>query len=472
MRRKQPVRSALRPDYKILLTQRKWRRPALPRLRWPWFGLGLMLPLAAVSFTLSAPAGHQPAPVVEMAAAGPISLDSPRVQLRLPLPEPAPADEQTAATESGEPDYAWTTIEVRRGDSLATLMQRHGVPASDWLALSQLPRHGGQFSRLHPGDTLRIARDEDGRLLALYRPINEQNSLLVERGESGLEAEIVHYELERRTYHASGRIRSSLFHAGRKAGLTDNLTMELANIFAWDVDFALDIREGDSFTLIYEAFYRDGERVRTGDVLAAEFNNQGRQLRAVRFTDAEGNTDYYTPEGKSVRRAFIRTPVDFTRISSRFNPNRRHPIRNEIRAHRGVDYAAPRGTPIKATGDGRVIHRGSRGGYGHTLIIEHAGRYTTLYAHMNGYARGIRRGSRVRQGQTIGYVGDSGLATGPHLHYEFRVDGVHKDPLRADLPSADPLPARYRDDFSTAAEPLLAQLDVVRRTRIAARQTP
>lgn len=472
MRRKHPVRSALRPDYKILLTQQNGRRPALPRLRWPWFSLGLMLPLVAVGFTLSGQPQYQSAPVVEMAIAGPVSLDSPRVQLRLPLPEPQPSEQQTAATDSGEADYDWTTIEVRRGDSLATLMQRYGVPASDWLALSQLPRHGGQFSRLHPGDTLRIARDEDGRLLALYRPINEQNSLLVERGESGLEARIMHYELERRTHHASGQIRSSLFLAGREAGLSDNLTMELANIFAWDVDFALDIREGDSFTLIYEAFYRDGERVRTGNVLAAEFNNRGRHLRAIRFSDAEGNNDYYTPEGKSVRRAFIRTPVDFTRISSPFNPNRRHPVLNRIRAHRGVDYAAPRGTPIRATGDGRVTHRGPRGGYGNTLIIEHAGRYTTLYAHMNGYARGIREGTRVRQGQTIGYVGATGLASGPHLHYEFRVNGAHKDPLRVELPSADPLPARYREDFRATAEPLLAQLDVVRRTRLAARQTP
>ena len=472
MRRQPPVRTRLRPDYKILLTPRNRRRPSLPRVRWPWFGLGLVLPLVAVTFTLSGHAERSPAPVVEMAIAGPVALDSPRVQLRLPIPEAETNGIEAVTSTSAESGYAWTTIEVRRGDSLATLMQRHGVPARDWLALSQLPRHGGQFNRLHPGDTLRIALDEADQLQAVYRPINEQNSLLVERTTDGLQAEVVHYELERRTYHASGEIRSSLFHAGRDAGLSDGMTMELANIFAWDVDFAMDIRKGDTFTMIYEAFYRDGERVRTGNVLAAEFNNRGRHLRAVRFTDSEDNVDYYTPDGKSVRRAFLRTPVDFTRISSRFNPNRRHPILNEIRAHRGVDYAAPRGTPIKAAGDGRVIHRGPRGGYGHTIIIEHAGRYTTLYAHMNGYAQGIRQGSRVRQGQTIGYVGDTGLATAPHLHYEFRVDGTHKDPLKVDLPSAEPLPARYRDEFRITAEPLLAQLDVVQRTRVASQQTP
>jgi len=472
VRRQQPVRPPLRPDYKILLTPRNRRRRSLPRVRWPWFGLGLVLPLVFVSFTLSGHTERQSAPVVAMAVAGPASLDSPRVQLRLPLPEVENTAGEIAANPAAEPAYEWTIIEVRRGDSLATLMERHGVPARDWLALSQLPRHGGQFNRLHPGDTLRIVLDDEGRLQAVYRPINEQNSLLVERVDTGLQAEVVHYELERRTYHASGEIRSSLFIAGREAGLSDNLTMELANIFAWDVDFAMDIRQGDTFTLIYEAFYRDGERVRTGNVLAAEFNNRGRHLRAVRFTDAEGNTDYYTPEGKSVRRAFLRTPVDFTRISSRFNPNRRHPILNQIRAHRGVDYAAPRGTPIKAAGDGRVIHRGPRGGYGNTIIIEHAGRYTTLYAHMDGFARSVRQGSRVRQGQTIGYVGDTGLATAPHLHYEFRVDGVHKDPLKVALPSADPLPSRYRDEFRITAEPLLAQLDVVQRTRVADQQTP
>ncbi len=472
MRRKQPVRTRLRPDYKILLTPRHGRRVSLPRIRWPWFGLGLVVPLVAVSFTLSSHAERHPVPVVEMAVAGPISLDSPRVQLRLPLPAPENGALETTATQADEPAYDWTHIEVHRGDSLATLMQRHGVPSRDWLALSELPRHGRQFNRLHPGDTLRIAQDDNGHLQALYRPINEQNSLKVERTESGLEAELVTYELERRTYHATGEIRSSLFHAGRDAGLSDAMTMELAKIFAWDVDFAMDIRKGDTFTMIYEAFYRDGERVRTGNVLAAEFNNRGRHLRAVRFVDSDGNIDYYTPEGNSVRRAFLRTPVDFTRISSRFNPNRRHPVLNQIRAHRGVDYAAPRGTPIKAAGDGRVVHRGPRGGYGHTIIIEHAGRYTTLYAHMNGYARGIHQGSRVRQGQTIGYVGDSGLATGPHLHYEFRVDGVHKDPLKVDLPSAEPIQARYRNEFRLTAEPLLAQLDVVQRTRVASQQTP
>ncbi len=464
-RQNNPNRSSVRNDYKVLLPRRRHRRPALPRIQWPWFALGLILPVIAISVAVSGDetTGH---PIAMTASiAGPASLEQGRVHRRLALP---PAPEPEAWHEQADGDEQWVELRVRSGDSLATLMERQGVRSADWLALTRIANYGQQFNRLYPGDTMRIQLGEEGRLQGVYRPIDEHNSLLVQRDKNGaLQPQLIAYDLERRIHHASGRIRSSLFFAGREAGLSDAMTMELANIFAWDIDFALDIREGDSFTMLYEAFYRDGERVRTGNVLAAEFNNRNRRFRAIRFTDPEGNTDYYTPEGNSVRREFIRTPVDFTRISSRFNPNRRHPILNRIRAHRGVDYAAPRGTPIKAAGDGRIIHRGPHGGYGNTIIIEHAGRYTTLYAHMNGFARGIGKGTRVRQGQVIGYVGDTGLATAPHLHYEFRVDGVHKDPLKVDLPSAKPLAADYHNEFRVTAEPLLAQLDVVHRTLVA-----
>jgi murein DD-endopeptidase MepM/ murein hydrolase activator NlpD len=248
--------------------------------------------------------------------------------------------------------------------------------------------------------------------------------------------------------------------------MSDKLVMSLAGIFAWDVDFVLDIRKGDDYYVVYEEIYQDGKYVTSGDIVAAEFNNNGRTFRAVRYVDSDGRTDYYTPEGRSLRKAFIRAPVDFTRISSAFNPNRRHPILNTIRAHKGVDYAAPSGTPIKAAGDGKIIFRGRKGGYGNCVIIQHGGNITTLYAHMSKFAKaGLN--SRVRQGDTIGYVGHTGLATASHLHYEYRLNGVHRNPRTVPLPQADPIKEEYRADFLAKAEPLLSELQHYKRTQVA-----
>jgi murein DD-endopeptidase MepM/ murein hydrolase activator NlpD len=246
--------------------------------------------------------------------------------------------------------------------------------------------------------------------------------------------------------------------------------MELANIFGWDIDFALDIRKGDRFTVLYEEMYVDGEDIGNGTILAAEFVNQGKRYHAVRYTDAGGKTDYYSLDGKSMRKAFLRTPVEFSRISSGFSLGRKHPILNKIRAHKGVDYAAATGTPIKVTGDGKIIFRGKKGGYGNTIIVQHGSKYSTLYAHMSKYRSGLTTGSRVKQGQIIGYIGSSGLATGPHLHYEFRVNDVHRDPLRVKLPGAEPLASKYREDFNKKAEALLAQLDLVRDVQLASNE--
>jgi len=273
--------------------------------------------------------------------------------------------------------------------------------------------------------------------------------------------------VELRQAYAAGTIEDSLFQSAQRAGLSDNLTMELAAIFGWDIDFALDIREGDHFAVVYEDKYLNGNKIGTGDIIAAEFTNRGTTYRAIRYTDASGHTDYYSPDGHSLRRAFLRTPVKFTRISSRFSLHRMHPILNRIRAHKGVDYAAPIGTPIRAAGDGKIIFRGRKGGYGRVIIIRHGSHYSTLYGHMSAFNSKVRLGSHVRQGQVIGYVGMSGLATGPHLHYEFRVNGVHRNPLTVKLPQAKPIEARYRDDFLRHAAPLVAQLELVKRTLLA-----
>ena len=273
--------------------------------------------------------------------------------------------------------------------------------------------------------------------------------------------------VEIRKRHAYGVIDTSLFESAAAAGLSDKVIMNVAGIFAWDVDFVLDIRGGDNYYVLYEEIWQDGEFVTDGEIIAAEFNNNGRKIQAIRFKDKNNRADYFTPEGNSVRKAFIRAPVDFTRISSNFNPRRRHPILNTIRAHRGVDYAAPRGTPIKASGDGKVVFRGTKSGYGKTVILQHGGNITTLYAHMSGFAAKARIGSRVRQGQTIGYVGATGLATANHLHYEYRINGVHRNPRTVDLPDAEPIADEYRERFFTEAAPILEELEKFKSTKVA-----
>ena len=245
------------------------------------------------------------------------------------------------------------------------------------------------------------------------------------------------------------------------------MILELAHIFGWDIDFALEIRKGDRFKLIWDEHWAQGRHVEDGPVLAAEFIKQGRTYQALRYIGKDGHADYYTPEGKPLRKQFLRTPVDFTRISSHFNPRRLHPVFKRVRPHRGVDYAAPTGTPVYAAGDGTVTHRGWKGGYGRVVFIRHGTRYTTVYAHLSRYARGLRVGSKVTQGQIIGRVGRSGVATGPHLHYEFRIDGVHRNPVKVRFPSLNPL--RYAEiaDFRQQTWPMLITLGMPYNPRMA-----
>ena len=291
-------------------------------------------------------------------------------------------------------------------------------------------------------------------------------SAMAERQETGFTAEVVERPIEKRKRHAYGVIESSLYESATAAGLSDKLIMNIAGIFAWDVDFVLDIRSGDNYYVQYEEIWQDGKFVTDGEIVVAEFNNNGRSIRAVRFVDDSGHADYFTPDGLSIRKAFLRSPVDF-RVSSSFNPNRRHPVLKTVRPHRGVDYAAPRGTAIKAAGDGKVIYRGVKSGYGNVVILQHGGNITTLYAHMSKYAVKARIGSRVRQGQTIGYVGASGLVTGVHLHYEYRLNGVHRNPRTVKLPQADPIANEYRQRFLASAAPLLEELDKFKNTQLA-----
>jgi murein DD-endopeptidase MepM/ murein hydrolase activator NlpD len=365
-----------------------------------------------------------------------------------------------------EPEYDKLTLTVGRGDTMEKLFRQHKLDIGHLMAIAQLDEAKRQFRRIKPGDEFEVEHDE-GQIISLYSKLDLTSGLAITQGEEGFTAELVEHPVEVRKRHAYGVIQTSLFESAAQSGLSDRTIMNVAGIFAWDVDFILDIRSGDNYYVQYEEIWQDGEYVTDGEIIAAEFNNNGRQIRAVRFKDGENNTDYFTPVGNSVRKAFIRAPVDFTRISSNFNPNRRHPILNTIRAHRGVDYAAPRGTPIKAAGDGKVIFRGTKSGYGKVVILQHGGNITTLYAHMSNFAAKAGLGTRVRQGQTIGFVGMTGLATANHLHYEYRLNGVHRNPRTVSLPDAEPIDEKYRERFLAEAAPILQELDKFKSTQVA-----
>jgi murein DD-endopeptidase MepM/ murein hydrolase activator NlpD len=371
------------------------------------------------------------------------------------------ADVTTEATAEVS-DLRWEEVTVASGDNLSLLFPKVGLSARDVYNVAQTGDSIKPLLSLKPGQVLRFGlsqQDEQTSLSTLQLQMSPIETLQLTATDEGFETETLTRDVDSRQQQASGQIESSLFEAGLKAGLSDKLIMELAHIFGWDIDFALDLRQGDSFKVIFEESYLDGEKFEDGDILAAEFTNRGTTFRAIRFTNAEGDSHFYTPNGDSMRKTFTRTPVHFSRISSRFNPNRKHPVLKTSRPHRGVDYAAATGTPILATGDGKVDFVGTKGGYGRTVILSHGGKYTTLYAHMSRYKKGLKHGQRVKQGQTIGYIGSSGLATGPHLHYEFRVNGVHHNPLTVALPKAEPLSAKYMASFKQQAQPLIAQLD-------------
>ena len=364
-----------------------------------------------------------------------------------------------------EPEYETLTLTIQSGDTLDQLFRKHQLDIGHLATIARLDAAGKQFRKIKPGDVFEITHDE-GQVVRMYSALNLTSALQVEREESGFTAKLIERPIEKRKRHAYGVIENSLYESAAAAGLSDKVIMNIAGIFAWDVDFVLDIRSGDNYYVQYEEIWQDGEFVTDGEIVVAEFNNNGRSSQAIRFVDDSGRSDYFNPDGHSVRKAFLRSPVDF-RVSSSFNPNRRHPVLKTVRPHRGVDYAAPRGTSIKAAGDGKVIFRGVKSGYGRVVILQHGGNITTLYAHMSNFAAKARLGTRVRQGQTVGFVGKTGLVTGVHLHYEYRLNGVHRNPRTVKLPQADPIASEYRQRFLATAAPLLEELEQFKNTQLA-----
>lgn len=365
----------------------------------------------------------------------------------------------------------WITVSVKSGETLSTIFDAQGLPPDEWMALLKLGGDTLELKRLKTGEEIKIRKEGD-QLQELSYALDELRTLNVRRVDDQFEAVTLTAEVEHRQAQATGTITSSLFNDGNKAGLTDRMVMELAEIFGYDVDFALDLRQGDRFAVVYEELYKNGKRMRMGDILAAEFVNQGKTYRAIRNVGADGRVAYYTPDGQSLRKAFIRTPLDVCRVSSPFNLHRRHPILNTIRAHKGVDYAASSGTPIKAVGDAKVSFVGNKNGFGRVVVLQHGSQYETLYAHMSAFRSGLKVGQKVSQGQVIGFVGMSGLATAPHLHFEFHIGGNVVNPVTVAMPRANPIAGNELAKFKVSSKAMVAALDQADAKQQSAMATP
>ncbi|KZX01673.1 peptidase M23 [Pseudoalteromonas luteoviolacea] len=358
--------------------------------------------------------------------------------------------------------FNYVDHKVRSGDSLALLFKRAGYSAQTLHSLVNTNAETRKLTKIHPGEVLSFASDEQGNLAQLKYVLSKTDTLYVTRKDDNhYETQITSKEIETREKTSGGKIRSSFWTAGISAGLTQRQIMNVANIFGWDVDFANDIREGDSFTLVYETHFVDGEEIGNGKIIAAEFINQGDTYTAIRHTNGE----FYTPEGRSMKKAFLRAPVNFKYISSNFNPRRLHPVTKQVRPHRGIDYAAKVGTPVVAAGNGKVTKAGYNRLNGNYVFIEHGGQYTTKYLHL--HKKHVKTGQRVKQGQKIGTVGATGRVTGPHLHYEFLVNGQHRNPKTVQLPKSLPLPKAELAKFKPLAEKMAVRLERKRELMLA-----
>ena len=363
-------------------------------------------------------------------------------------------------------DDQWQLEVVKKNETVGEIFSRLGLSATELHRVLSFSDNTAKLAKVFPGEQIAF-QIHDGDLQALQFDANEKERVLLKIDGETLTEKLIARSLETRVSYASATIRHSLFGDGSKADMSQRLIFRMAELFNYDIDFAQDLQPGDSFAVVYEQVYRDGERLRDGEILAATFVNQGKRYEIFRHISDNGQVDYLGIDGRSRKKAFIRTPVDFTRITSLFSPNRKHPILGRMRRHMGVDYAAPTGTPIKTSGNGVIKTIGWMNGYGNTVIVAHKGGIETLYGHMSRFPKGLKRGDRVKQSETIGYVGSTGLSSGPHLHYEFRIGGTHRDPLSVDLPIADPLSTRELAQFKKTLSPLVAHLRLMEAAHVA-----
>jgi len=385
---------------------------------------------------------------------------SERLDISLPQRLPVNAGLATLPNEPAQPAHSpvvdeWQAVRVRSGETLEIIFRRQGFSVGLMHEILDLNEDTRGLTKIRPGDVFEFLTDPDGQFRRMRYPLDEGRYLLVSDENAELRAETLDREIFSEMAEAEGVIQSSLFTAAKQAGLSDTMIMKLATIFGWDIDFVLDIREGDRFMLVYEKLYRDGEFLRDGNILAATFINQGDRYQAVYFDDGE-TADYFAPDGRNMRKAFLRAPLNFAYISSGFNPKRMHPVLKRIRPHNGIDYYAPKGTPVYAAGDGVVSRSAYSRTNGNHVFIKHPNGIETKYLHFT--SRTVKEGQRVKQGQTIGYVGSTGLATGPHLHYEFVVNGVHRNPRTVPLLKVEPLKGERLAKFQAQSGPMLTQL--------------
>lgn len=424
-------------------------RPPLRHRRWlPWVAA---LPL----FGVMAAFGIAPDTV-------PDQVPTQTLVQALELPEPASTD----IADAENFDF-WIEERIQRGDTIASLLDRLGVGAEDKARVIALSRQTPALHRLTSGRTVLARVTASGQLLLLRYLASDERLVTLNRVQEAFVAEESAIQLDARHIMRSGEIRSSLFGATDAADIPDSIASQMAEVFSGDIDFHRDLRRGDRFSVVYEALYHDGKLIKTGRLLSVEFVNQGKAHRAVYFKDSNGREGYFTPEGQSMKRAFLKSPLPFSRISSGFSNARYHPVLKEWRAHRGIDYAAPTGTPVRAVADATVAYAGWKGGYGKIVILNHKKPYSTAYGHLSRFAPGMKPGKRVNQGDVIGYVGATGLATGPHLHYEFRVAGVQKNPLALKLPTSFALDSRDRNRFLAESRPLVERLKLLQGSNLA-----
>lgn len=433
-----------------------------------WFGLkpasvpATPSPITTtVATTLDNPAPSTLSPIASAIAMNTINAMPANLnQLQLSSSNIVPLQTTTSAKiplKNGVSSPRWQTVILKKGDTLGKVFSNNGLSAQQLHAVMSLKEVNSALKRLQPGNEIKLLVNPDKTLQQFQLALNAIDTLEVTRSNNGLKANLTHQPTETQLTYAGATVVHSLSQATRHAGIQGRLGSQLVHIFKDKVDLTR-VKPGDRIKVLFEEEYIKGKRIRTGNIVAAEVNVQNQAFRAVRYVDAKGNADYYTPEGLSLKRGFTRHPVNYTYISSGFTHHRFDPILHRMASHEAIDFAAPAGTPIKATGDGRVSFAGNKGGYGNVVTIQHDHKYASLYAHMQRFAANIRPGAHVKQGQVIGYVGQTGMATGPHLHYEFRVNGVKHNPLTVELPSAAPLNRLARAKFIPQARQLMVRL--------------
>jgi len=425
---------------------------------WLWLHFGHGAPLEQVSSPLAIPGHSSPA--------GSASRSASEQPLRAPTAQTSStAQASSTAQTSTVESPPWHELTVQRGDTLSSLFREMGLPASAWIPVMKVPKARKILRHLRPGRELRYRIASDGDLQALSYPLDLTHRLVVSRAEHGYRASVGALPVEHRQARATGTVEHSLFNAAQSAGLSQRLTMNLTHIFKWEVNFKQSVRTGDYFEVVYRQLWKHGQKLRNGGIVAAQYVNRGHRYRAYRFTLPDGKTSYYKADGRSVSKGIERAPLHYKYISSPFSYHRYDPVVHVWRPHYGVDYAAPTGTPVHAAADGRVIWARRDGGYGNLVVIRSFGRYKTYYAHLRRFARGIHKGMHVHQGELIGYVGQTGEATGPHLHFGIMVNGRWRNPRTVPLPSNKPIPHKYLAEFKQRIKPLKQALDTMEAQR-------